>query len=1028
MRSRRLRVLHSYAHRTAAACLLAGIPGAASAQGALAGVVVDPTGGALAHVTVEASSSALIEKMRSTVTDEHGRYRIENVRPGTYRLSFTLPMWQPRALEHVEVTGSGTVIVNVTLALERLTDDVRVVSRVPAIDLQGTTREAVLRGELVTQLPAARSYNALLPLVPGVLTNVNDVITETATASFPIHGGRTGEGRLLLDGLNIGSPPSGNSATAYAFDPGAALEVTFTTAAALGERETGGLVMNLVPRIGGNTTRASVFAAASSAGLQSSNLTPTLTAQGITATPFDRLYDFSAWVGGPIVKQHLWYFAHGRIGGSRKNSPNVFYNLNAGDPSRWLYAPDTSRRAYSDRTFENASARLTWQVARRHRLTAFWDAQALCRACTGATPGLSEPQRVAPEAVGVLGRRLDVAQVAWSSPVTSQLLLEAGFGGTHFGVGNFEREPNPTRDLIRVVEQCAAGCAGNGNIPGLAYRSQDFSEAHTGSYLWNATASHVTGTHSVKVGYQHTYMTDDRTWMTNTAGLAYRVNNGVPNQLTQSIAPWVNDTRVAWSAIFAQGQWTRGRMTLQGALRYDRAWSWFPRQQLGPSRFLPDPIVVPETRGVDSYQDVTPRGGLAWDVFGTGRTAVKFTAGKYLEGAGAYSTYATANPTLRMPRTTAAFGTGGVTRAWTDGNRNFVPDCNLLDPAAQDLRGSGGDLCGVMSNTQFGRNILTSEFDPRILAGWSVRPSDWLVNASIQQQLGTRSSVAVTYTRRSFDGFTVVDNRQLGSSDMTPFSVTAPLDPRLPGGGGYVVSGLFDVVPEKAGLVDNHVTDSRQFGSWSQRFEGLDIILNVRAARGLTLMGGASTGRTLADNCEVRNRLPELATTTTGTSAFGAGLAASAVSPVSPYCRVSYGILTQVRGLATYTVPRIEVLLSTTFQSKPGAMLAATYAVPNADVVPSLGRNLSGNAANVTVNLVTPGSLYGDRINQLDVRLAKPLSIGRWRTTIGIDVFNVLNSSAVLTYNHTYVPGGPWLQPLTVMSPRLVRLTAEVDF
>src|SRR5262249_52875907 len=151
--------------------------------------------------------------------------------------------------------------------------------------------------------------------------------------------------------------------------------------------------------------------------------------------------------------------------------------------------------------------RVTWQVTPRHKVSGLWDAQSLCRRCTGATPGLSEPQRVSPEAVGVLGRRLDVSQVTWSSPVNDRLLVEAGYGGTYFGVGNFERTPNPTPVLIRVAEQCASGCASNGNIPGLVYRSQDFSVAHTGSYLWKGSMTYVTGTHSMKIGYQHTLMT-----------------------------------------------------------------------------------------------------------------------------------------------------------------------------------------------------------------------------------------------------------------------------------------------------------------------------------------------------------------------------------------------------------------------------------------------------------------------------------------------------------------------------------------
>jgi hypothetical protein len=149
---------------------------------------------------------------------------------------------------------------------------------------------------------------------------------------------------------------------------------------------------------------------------------------------------------------------------------------------------------------------------------------------------------------------------------------------------------------------------------------------------------------------------------------------------------------------------------------------------------------------------------------------------------------------------------------------------------------------------------------------------------------------------------------------------------------------------------------------------------------------------------------------------------------VSPYCHVAFGILTQLRGFSSYEVPKLDMQLSATFQSKPGSMLAANYAVPNAAVVPSLGRNLSGNAANVTVNLVAPGTMYGDRINELDVRVAKTLRYRRLRTLLAIDVYNTLNSSAVLSYNPAFVPGGTWLQPLTIMTPRLIKITGEVDF
>jgi hypothetical protein len=1015
--------------RTLVIAWLLAFPAAARAQPAIAGAVTDATGAAMAGVAVEARSPALLEKARQMLTDNRGRYRIEGLRPGTYAVTFTHQGFRPFHRVDVELAGSFTAVVDAVLVVGPLSETVTVTGGVPAVDVQTTKQEIVLSGDVIRAIPVARAYNALLVLVPGVVTNANDVVTGPATVAFPVHGGRSTEGRLMVDGLTIGSPASGNSATIYSVDTGSAAEITFTKAGGLGEAETGGLVMNIVPRSGGNALHGSVFASGTGPRLQSRNLTPELRAQGVQrSTPLTGVYDVSGTAGGPILKDRVWFFASALAGGSTRETPNVYYNLNAGDPAKWLYAPDLARREYSDRTFDSVSGRVTWQVSPRHRIGGFWDTQSICRSCTGATPGLMEPARVSPEATGVLGRPLEVWQATWSSPANGRLLFDAGFGGTYFGVANFEREPNPTRNLIRVVEQCGSGCAANGTIPGLAYRSQDFSVAYAGSYLWRGSLSYVTGAHSLKAGYQHTLMTDDRTWYTNDQNLTYRLNNGVPNQLTQSISPWVNDARAAWQGVFVQEQFTAGRITLQGALRFDRAWSWFPEQREGPSRFLPVPLVIPATRGVDSYKDLTPRLGLAYDVFGNGRTALKMMVGKYLEAAGVTGNYANTNPTLRMPQTTAVFGTAGVTRAWTDANQNFVPDCDLLNPAAQDLRGAGGDLCGVMSNTNFGRPQLANQFDPAVLSGWGVRPADWNVGVSVEQQVARAASVAVAFTRRSFSGFSVADNSLLDPSDLTPFSVTAPSDRRLPGGGGYVVSGLYDVVPEKSGEVSNVVADSERYGQWRQRFTGVDVTLNVRDRRGFTLAGGASAGQTIADNCAVRVQVPELATTTTGTSAFGAGLNTSAVTPLSPYCHAAYGVLAQFRALSSYLVPRAGIQLAATIQSKPGAMLAANYVATNAEVAPSLGRNLSGNAANVSVNLLAPGTRTGDRVNQLDWRVAKTFTYRGARMMVAGDLFNALNSSAVLTYNMAFVPGGPWLQPLAILTPRFLKITAEITF
>jgi len=205
-----------------------------------------------------------------------------------------------------------------------------------------------------------------------------------------------------------------------------------------------------------------------------------------------------------------------------------------------------------------------------------------------------------------------------------------------------------------------------------------------------------------------------------------------------------------------------------------------------------------------------------------------------------------------------------------------------------------------------------------------------------------------------------------------------------------------------------------------QYFNGLDVTLNVRMRSGLTIQGGSSTGKTVADACGVRANLTEL------NVGIGAGLATSTVSPTSPYCHADYGWLTQFRGLATYTIPKIDVQFSGVMQSKPGALLAANYAVSAATVAQSLGRAPSGNVTSVTVNLLAPGQMYGDRINQLDFRAAKILRFGRTKTMIGVDMYNALNSSAILTYNNTYGgPTGTWLLPNAILTGRMTRISAE---
>jgi hypothetical protein len=583
--------------------------------------------------------------------------------------------------------------------------------------------------------------------------------------------------------------------------------------------------------------------------------------------------------------------------------------------------------------------------------------------------------------------------------------LEAGVG-TYLSNWNTRERPGNNRALIQVTEQCSAGCPSNGGIPNLVYRGQaTWSADWIGAHTWNASGSYITGTHNMKVGYQGAYHVDNRAPGGDT--ILYRVNNGVPNQLTQRIRDYRTYSRVRYHAVYAQDQWTRNRLTLSGALRYDHSWSYYPEQTIGHTQFLPDLTVFPKTFGVEGYHDISPRLGAVYDVFGTGKTALKFNAGRYMEAAvNANGNYSALLPASRVPTS--------ITRTWTDANGNFHPDCNLLLPNAQDLRTSGGDFCGQMSNINFGRSTPQLSFDPKIMKGWGVRPGDWQIGVTMQHEVLPRVSLEVGYMRRWLQNFTVTDNLARTAADHDPFYIVAPLDPRLPGGGGYVVDGLFNATPAVAALVDNYATYAPNYGRQYSRYNGLEINVNARLLQGLQVQAGSSTGQTVTDNCEIRAQLPE-------------------ISPVNPYCHVAPGVTTRVTGAASYTIPRIDVLVSGTWQSSPGDVLAANYVVPNAVIAPILGRNLSNNATNVTVNLVKPGEVRGERVNQVDFRVGKRLRFGRQRSTLSVDIFNLLNPDHVLAYNQSFVPGvttgnAAWLRPTSLMTSRTVRLTVQHDF
>ena len=456
--------------------------------------------------------------------------------------------------------------------------------------------------------------------------------------------------------------------------------------------------------------------------------------------------------------------------------------------------------------------------------------------------------------------------------------------------------------------------------------------------------------------------------------------------------------------LYAQDQWTVDRLTINAGVRWDYGKSGYPDHTLpditwGASNSF-------DGQDVNIWKDLSPRLGLVYDMFGNGRTALKVTANRYVDGFGT-TLAGSINPAIQN---SATFYT------WIDA-LCLSGTCVAGDGIAQGdprLGFPNGELLSFGNNPAFGTPLITEVFDEDWAFGWGKRAANWEFSGGVQHELVRGLSLNATYFRRIFTNFSAVNNRLQNPEDFDPYCVTIPNDNRLPNP-GQELCGFYEVRTGAVGLEDDITTSADNFGKRTQDWNGVDFTVNARMDNGLLLQGGLSTGRTAENDCDLNANLNN-----------PSGASETGTQESQLFCDKKTVFLTQVKFLGSYTLP-YDIQISGTLQSLPGQELHAHVTYTSAQIEPSLGRPIDGGTK--TIEVIDVGTEYGDRLLQFDLRVTKILNFGGARVRAMFDLYNVFNDSTALELNNQYAAtGANWLRPNLIIPGRLAKFAFQLDF
>jgi hypothetical protein len=981
------------------------LPAVAAAQSSFTGTVRDSSGAVLPGVTVEAASPVLIEGSKSDVTDADGQYRIVDLRPGAYVVTFTLPGFKQMRQEGVELRADFVGTLNGTLEVGAIEEAITVTGSSPTVDVSSNSKVEVMTAEILEQVPTGRTIQALAQLVSGVSLNVPDVGGSRAMQQtyMSTRGLTSANNIVTVDGLMVNGL-DGDGAVQQYFNQAMMEEMSYQTSGAGADVSPGGVRMNIIPKDGGNRFSGAFFGAWNDKSLQGDNLTDDLRDRGLrTGGGVDRIYDFNLALGGPIRRDRLWFFTSGRLWSVDAPVQDVLV-VPQGTPYAAGIAQCRSgaiqcETGIDDQSIESVLLRLTWQASSRHKFSVYYDEINKARG-----HGMNSGDDYHSASQIWTSPRYNSAAAKYTGTLTNTLLAEAGYSF------NYEEYVITNQDGVNKTpftpEWYAGASRRDRSQITLTNGLANWGGRYPDRFNMMAALSYVTGSHNLKGGVQYNWGPYVNTRETN-ADLQQVYNNGIPETVTIYNTPLrYKDTLKADIGVFLQDSWALNRLTVNTGIRWEYLSHEVSAATSGQGRFVPerrfDAIPMP------TWKDFAPRVGVVYDLFGNSKTALKASFNRYNES----RTTLFANRYNPLSILSASLN-------WTDLNRNDIAEgalgCSYQTP--------GCEINFAQMPANFGVARLATVDDD------FQRTYNLEYTAGIQHELFPRVSLAGTWYRRTFHDLLVRDNLLRSFDDYRAVDVVSPLD-------GSVFKAYTVATTAQLSRVQDFDTNS---SDRRQVYNGFDVTFNARLPRGGTLFGGFTAERTRRDTCDEpdnpnnlrfcddwENDIPfQRQFKMAGTYPLGWGIQASA----------SFQSLNG-RALGGYTTLNNKIVGpgygDTGSPVATGWLItrATRYASgcqgpcrPGELVIPGM------TEASVTLPLVPGGTEFFDRINQLDFSLAKWFGLGASRRLqVQFDLFNALNANPVLGVRSVNFGTAAYNQVNGILNPRMLRVGVQLKF